>query len=65
MSLTLFTNGTSLRWDIILLDSNFVQAKAGLKLAMTGLSECRKKATKLRANFLKEHIEAQPPWPTT
>ena len=58
VSLTLFTIGTALRWDIIPLDCNIAQAKAGLKLAMTGLSECRKKATKLRADFLEERIEA-------
>ena len=57
MSLTPFTIGTALRWDIIPLDSNLVQAKAGLKLAMTGLSECRKKATELRVDFLEARIE--------
>ena len=33
VTLSLFTIGTALRWDIIPLDSNLVQARAGLKLA--------------------------------
>jgi hypothetical protein len=58
VSLTLFTIGKALRWDIIPLDSTLDQARAGLKAATTGLSQCRKRATELRIEFLDARIEA-------
>ena len=57
VSLTLFTIGTALRWDIIPLESTLAQTKDGLKVAMTGISECRKRVTELRADFVEARIE--------